>query len=139
MKRWIKWLNKIPLWQKILLCIILCFDIAFSYIAIFNTDTTPATEYDYAQLEAQAYEIIQNHNLLLQSHCNIQITDAEISVVFENSECELTVVYDKEFNILSTERSDKRLPWYFIVSLLLFIWMTSIGVFNCLTDFSKDY
>lgn len=100
--------------------------IAFVIFFYVETDTVPATQQDYEQLEKKAYSVEQNPDLLLKTDCNINVNGKVITVKFENNECILTAEYDKNFNILSTYREDK---YTFFLFAILLCFLVGISVF----------
>lgn len=73
------------------------------------TDTTPATEFDYNQLENKAKALEGHAEKILEEDSTIVVNGREIVVEFENDECSVRATYDKEngFKLLSTSKYDK--------------------------------
>lgn len=73
------------------------------------TDTTPATEFDYNQLENKAKALEGHAEKILEEDSTIVVNGREVVVEFENDECSVHATYDKEngFKLLSTSKYDK--------------------------------
>ena len=95
--------------------------IATCIMVLLFIDKTPAKSTDYKILEERATEVQTNPSLLLKTDCNITIKekDEEITVVFENKECEIYAKYNKEFELLSISRIDKSKYWLFVPCLAI--------------------
>ena len=81
----------------------------------FSTDITPATMQDYENLEKQALLVENNPEELFKMDCIIVIEDGSINVYFENDECEIYVEYNKDFQITSLTREDKKFSFGWMV------------------------
>lgn len=117
-------------WKEIIVTAIsILLSIAVAIFCYVETDTVPATQLDYEQLEKKAYSLEKNPDLLLKTDCNINVNGKVITVKFENNECILTAEYDRDFNILSTYREDKYMFFLFaiflcfLVSILAFLFV----------------
>lgn len=82
-------------------------------------DTTPATSADYEPLEAQAYEISQNPDLLFKTECKAEITNGETTLTLKNDECTLVTKYNSDFQVVETTKKDNSFP--IIVAIIISI------------------
>lgn len=99
-------------------------------LTIFLTfDKVPATMTDYEPLEKQELLIQQNPELLLKTNCNINVNNDIITVTLENSECEINVQYNQNFEVLSTSKKDKCMYWMlaFMISAVIGFWIYAIS------------
>ena len=126
-------------WKKIIAFVIsISLGIALTIAAFVGTDTVPATQADYEQLEKKAYSLQQNPNLLLKTDCTINVNGEIATVKFENNECMITTEYNKNFKILSTYREDKSMfcLYALVLSLFLGIYAFALSVLFLLIVFS---
>lgn len=99
-------------------------------LTVFLTfDKVPATMADYEPLEKQELLIQQNPELLLKTNCNINVNNDIITVTLENSECEINVQYNQNFEVLSTSKKDKGMSWIlaFVISAVTGFWIYVIS------------
>lgn len=99
-------------------------------LTVFLTfDKVPATMADYEPLEKQELLIQQNPELLLKTNCNINVNNDIITVTLENSECEINVQYNQNFEVLSTSKKDKCMSWIlaFVISAVTAFWIYVIS------------
>ena len=84
---------------------------------------------DYEPLEKQELLIQQNPELLLKTNCNINVNNDIITVTLENSECEINVQYNQNFEVLSTSKKDKCMSWIlaFVISAVTAFWIYVIS------------
>ena len=129
--RFTNWLNKMDIEEKIGYIIGSIIGIAIGIMFFVPIDKTPATTVNYEPLEEQMTAIQQNPDLLLNTNCNISISNDIITVIFSNDECKLTVQYDKDFGILSTSKTDNYTFW-----LLALVIAVLVGYFTgCVSSF----
>lgn len=102
--KWRKGLTKVEL---ILYGLGIIIGIVIGIIILVKLDTVPATANDYEPLMEQASAIEGNRDLLLRTDGNFNVKDEVITIIFENSECKLSVKYDQDIKILSTTKYDK--------------------------------
>jgi len=89
-------------------------------ISLFvSIDKVPATTFDYEQMEKQVIAIQQNHDLLFKTDCNIYINNEVITVNLKNDECQLSVQFNQNFEVLSTSRIDNYICWLFALAIAL--------------------
>lgn len=105
--------------------------IVIGIIVFVSFDKVPATPMDYQPLEQQAINAQQNHELLLEKNCNININDEVITIRFENDECKVYAKYNKNFEMLSYSKEDNYIfwGWAFLFALLIGIFVYAYGAF----------
>ncbi len=119
-------------WIQIIGVVITGIIIIILNIALFaESDITPATPDDYKPLEYQAMAVAQNPKLLQEIDCDINIKNGISTVKFENDECEVFAIYDKNFALLSTSEKDKSKSWLKVLVEALFgsAYVFFVGVF----------
>ena len=121
---------------KVLICAMIVAAIFSIGYSIFTRpyedwDTEPATSYDYEKLFQKAMKIQENPDLLLETNCTIKVKGYVTEVKFEDSQCSLSVVYDKDFKVKSLSKNDKAISmlavsWYCIVITIFVFFMAFI-------------
>ena len=101
--------------------------IILSITIISIADKTPASEADFKELESEIIAIQENPILVFKTDCEVDVEDEIITVNLENKECSLTVEFDSNFEIISTEKFDLAEKWWIPV------------IFFCLISFTLAY
>lgn len=127
MKRFIKWFRqwvsimdkeeKIGFSMGAVIGLLVCI---FLFLSI---DKVPATASDYELMEKQVIAIEQNPDLLYKTDCNITVNNEIITVSLMNDECKLIAKYNRNFELLSTqkEENDNYMVWWLALSLSILI------------------
>lgn len=97
------------------------FGIVIAIMVFVSIDKVPAKEIDYQILEQIAFEVQTNPGLLLDTNCNINITDDNITIRYENKECKVYATYNKNFRLISASRMDKYTFWLWAVCIAILI------------------
>lgn len=95
--------------------------IIIGLFAFITCDKIPATPSDYQYLEQDAEYFDDNINSLLEKKVNAE----EITIKFENDDCEVSIKYDSNLNKMETTKEDKAIPWWAAVAIAVFlgVWM----------------
>lgn len=121
-------------WKSIYGLIAILLGSSFSTYLFVKADTNPATASDYEPLEKQVSSISDNPSLLMETDCKINVNNKTITVTFENEECKIIAEYSKNFEVLSTSKVDKYMPWFAALMLVCFAgFLLSCGVSFVLT------
>lgn len=84
--------------------------ISIAVFVFLCVDKTPATEEDYAPLVSRAKIIQEKPIKMIEQNGRITINNEEIVLEFENSECKISAVYDRDFNLKEIKKRDKAHP-----------------------------
>lgn len=73
--------------------------------------------------------IIQQNLDLLEIEHSIDPRSGSITIIIENAECKLITQYNKNFEVLSTNREDKYMPWgkVLLCALVIVFLITYMG------------
>lgn len=140
------WFDEVKEWWKFIeLKASVIIGCVLSAIIIFYAhdfvSTVAPTAQDYAQLEAQVTMIQENPELAFsQEDCSIEVTEDSITVLLSKDNCKIEAVFNKDFELLSTNIEDTYLPMYqYVICLILlwlivgfFAWMFSMLIIMCM-------
>ena len=92
-----------------------------------NIDKIPATPDDYQVLERQIVNIQQDPDMLFEMEdCRVSISGEEIKVDIENEECEISVLFNKNFEVISTTKKDKCISEGALIIVLAVIFFVGV-------------
>ena len=126
-EKFVTCLNRKTTMEIVIYSICILVGIAAGILNFVALDKTPATSADYEPLEAQAYAISQNPNLLFKTEGKAEITNVETTLTLKNSECTLITKYNSDFQVVETTKKDNSCP--IIAAIILsIIFGASLGV-----------
>lgn len=131
----VDWHNRTFSWEK-LACVLFGFiiGISFSVWAWQNTDKTPATPEDYAELHARLEALQTNPYDFFKNDGDIKVSDGIITYEVSNDECKMTGKFNQDFKLIETTQVDKSPSTFklicFIIICFIFLAFIAGGLLN---------